>query len=323
MDDNHQNLQEAEQDEVKNWFEQQIKKAKKFQPLAVLNQKLKGLDVFEPNGIVNLPGSSASTVHTRAVSSGHASPAPAAAATAPPPDSRIIDPDDAVTKTHWQRSSGYDACSDPLCGKRLGATNGNVNCRHCGKLFCDEHTMYQMKLSRSAQHEPVRGFWCRVCETCYKSRDGYNDHSGFERSHTQAFSDIRRKKVDKAYLEVSRLEKRLSRLTQLLANPPPPPPDQTARSFLWSLTGSKEHVKSLEQAIVTWEDDAKVLQCPFCQQTFSQYSFRRHHCRTCGRVVCGDPATACSTEVPLDVEARKLHMSPVNHHPTGLPGRSC
>jgi hypothetical protein len=38
--------------------------------------------------------------------------------------------------------------------------------------------MYQMKLSRSAQHEPVRGLWYRVCETCYKSREGYNDHNG-------------------------------------------------------------------------------------------------------------------------------------------------
>jgi hypothetical protein len=28
--------------------------------------------------------------------------------------------------------------------------------RHCGKLFCDAHTMYQMKLSMSAQWEPVR-----------------------------------------------------------------------------------------------------------------------------------------------------------------------
>ena len=38
--------------------------------------------------------------------------------------------------------------------------------------------MYQMKLSRSAQHEPVRGLWYRVCETCFKSREGYNDHNG-------------------------------------------------------------------------------------------------------------------------------------------------
>lgn len=40
--------------------------------------------------------------------------------------------------------------------------------------------MYQMKLSRSAHPEPVRGIWCRVCETCYKSRDGYNDTKGKE-----------------------------------------------------------------------------------------------------------------------------------------------
>lgn len=165
--------------------------------------------------------------------------------------------------------------------------------------------MYQMKLSRSAQHEPVRGFWCRVCETCYKSRDGYSDHS-LERNHTTEFSSIRRRAVDKAYLEVSRLEKRLSRITKLLADPPPPPADQTTRSYLWSLAGSKDHIRNLEQSIVSWEEDARVLQCPFCQQTFSQYSFRRHHCRTCGRVVCGDAATSCSTEVALNVDTRKL-----------------
>jgi rabenosyn-5 len=28
--------------------------------------------------------------------------------------------------------------------------------RKCGKLFCETHTMYQMKLSMSAQWEPVR-----------------------------------------------------------------------------------------------------------------------------------------------------------------------
>ncbi|KAL1305478.1 hypothetical protein AAFC00_002354 [Neodothiora populina] len=289
LDDNHQNLQEAEQDEVKDWFEEQIKKAKKFQPLALLNQKLKGLDVFESNAS---PPPLSSTPSRSGIQS-----------QAPPVhvESKVVDPDDAVTKSHWQRHTGHDSCSDPLCGKRLGGVNGDVNCRHCGKLFCEEHTMYQMKLSRSAQHEPVRGYWCRVCETCYKSREGYNDHA-FERDHTAEFTKVRRRTVDKAYLEVSRLEKRLSRITQLLANPPPPPPDQSARSYLWSLAGSKDRIRSLEQSIVTWEDDSHVSHCPFCQQSFSQYSFRRHHCRTCGRVVCGDPMTACSAEVALNVK---------------------
>jgi len=157
-----------------------------------------------------------------------------------------------------------------------------------------------MKLSRSAQHEPQRGYWYRVCETCFKSRTGYNDH-GLERSHTNAFLSARRKTVDKAYLEVSRLEKRLTRLTQLLANPPAPDEEQSTGSFLWSsIAGNRNHIRTLEQSIVIWEDDAKVLQCPFCQQPFSQYSFRRHHCRLCGRVVCGDINTACSTEVALN-----------------------
>lgn len=292
LDDNHQNLEEVEQVEVKNWFEQQVHKAKKFQPLAVLNQRLKGFDVFEPNGAATPPRP---TMHSP-VRQG--SPAPSQSP-APPP--RPVEPDEVVTRHHWQRTTGQDACTEPQCGRRLGATNGSINCRHCGKLFCEDHTMYQMKLSRSAQHEPVRGYWCRVCETCYKSRDGYNDHAGFVKDHTKEFNEIRRKTVDKQYLEVSRLEKRLTRLTQLLANPPPPEQDQSAAGFLKSFAGNRNHMRSLEQSIVTWEDDATVSECPFCHQPFSQYSFRRHHCRVCGRVVCGDLDTKCSTEIPLTV----------------------
>lgn len=53
--------------------------------------------------------------------------------------------------------------------------------------------------------------------------------------------------------------------------------------------------------MVNWEDDVKVERCPFCQQEFTTYTFRRHHCRTCGRVVCGDPVTKCSVEIGLSV----------------------
>lgn len=156
LDDLHQNLEEVEQDEVKNWFRTQMVKAKKFQPLAVLNQKLRALDVFEANDTMPISTSSKGN-------SQQAEPT-------------YIDPDDLIVKSHWQSARPGDACSEPMCEKRTGSISGSVNCRKCGKIFCEEHTMYQMKLSRSAQHEPVRGFWCRVCETCYKSRAGYNDH---------------------------------------------------------------------------------------------------------------------------------------------------
>jgi len=291
IDDNHSNLEEVEQDEVKTWFKQQMTKAKKFQPLAVLNQKLRGLEVFEANDDRPAPS------HSRQTS---AIVAPVPAAVAPTPESSA-DPDVVVTQTHWQRTTGFDTCLDPMCGKRLGGSTGQVNCRHCGKLFCEEHTMYQMKLSRAAVHEPVRGLWCRVCETCYKTRAGYNDHTGLERNHFDFFHSTRRKTVDKQNLEVSRLETRLTRLTQLLANPPPEP-TQSAGNFLWSsISGNKPQLRVLEQSIVSWEDDLSVASCPFCQQSFTQYTFRRHHCRICGRVVCGDLATNCSTDVGLEV----------------------
>ncbi|KAI4150613.1 MAG: hypothetical protein LQ341_001062 [Variospora aurantia] len=281
LDDNHKNLEEVRQDEVKDWFKSQMVKAKKFQPLAVLNQKFKGLDVFESNDRPRSPSLLPSSAPQE-----RAAPAP--------------DPDEVIKRDHWQRHGPYDKCSDPGCGRRLGSANGNVNCRKCGKLFCDEHTMYQMKLSRSAQHEPVRGLWCRVCETCYKSREGYSDRTGLEKDLTAEFVRLRRTTVDKTMLEVSRLEKRLTKLTQLLTQTPS---DQTPSpgGMLWSFASGKNQRKQLEQSVVTWEDDASVIRCPFCQQEFSSYTFRRHHCRLCGRVVCGDPYTDCSAEVGLNV----------------------
>ncbi|KAG6025231.1 hypothetical protein E4U41_001589 [Claviceps citrina] len=293
IDDNHQELPEAAQDEVKTWFDKQVQKAKRFQPLSLLNQKLRGLDVFESNA-----------------SQPAASPAPStgkAPTESPPPD-----PDDIITRSHWQRPTNHDLCTDPACGKRLGPMNGTIHCRHCGRLFCEQHTMYQMKLSRSANHEPVRGYWARVCETCYKSRDGYNDHNGVSVDHMDVFAAIRREKVQRQNLEVSRLEKRLTKLTRLLASPPekmaPAPNGSIILAPVTSLSGQKNARKLLEQTVVAWEEDEQVAKCPFCHQEFGSWTFRRHHCRICGRVVCADAATACSSEVSLDVV--KSHAAP-------------
>ncbi|KIX04146.1 uncharacterized protein Z518_07700 [Rhinocladiella mackenziei CBS 650.93] len=303
LDDAHKEIEEEQQDEVKDWFKQQMVKAKKFQPLAVLNQKLKGLEVFESNH--DIARSSTPTPRNDSVSrEPNVPPLP------PKPAPAAIDPDDIINKQHWQRRTSYDVCSDPTCEKRLGsATNGIVNCRHCGKLFCDEHTMYQMKLSRSAQHDPVRGLWYRVCETCYKSREGYMDRQGLERDRMNAFDRVRRDRLSHKEMAVARLEKRLSRLTQLLANPPEEIPQSTLNKR-WSLNwGQNDPRKALEQSIVSWQNDAEVQRCPYCQQDFTQYTFRRHHCRTCGKVVCGDPATACSTVIGLNVATTNTRFS--------------
>ncbi|KAG7102564.1 Vacuolar segregation protein PEP7 like [Verticillium longisporum] len=239
IDDAHQELAEVEQDEVRTWFDKQVTKAKRFQPLSIINQKLRGLEVFESNE--TLPVASVSGPRTQV--------------------EQPIDPDELITRSHWQRQTMNDRCTDPLCGKNLGAVNGSINCRHCGRLFCEEHTMYQMKLSRAAKHEPVRGYWARVCETCYKSREGYNDHNGVLIDHTSAFTEIRRKRVERQNLEVARLEKRLTKLTTLLANPPEEVATNNGALSVANLTGQRNPRKLLEQTVVTWEDDASVPSC--------------------------------------------------------------
>jgi len=299
IDDNHQELAEEEQDEVKTWFDKQVLKAKRFQPLSLINQKLRGLDVFETNESTPMP-SHRPTPSTSSITG------PAGKAPADTP----IDPDEMITRKHWQRTTNDDYCTDPTCRRSLGPIVGSINCRHCGKLFCEEHTMYQMKLSRSANHEPVRGYWARVCETCYKSREGYNDHTGHVVDHTTAFVEMRRKRVERHNLEVSRLEKRLTKLTRLLANPPEKLPGSNGSilSPMASLAGQKNARKIIEQSVVTWEDDNEVIKCPFCQQDFGSWTFRRHHCRICGRVVCADPQTGCSSEIGLNV-ASQTHLA--------------
>lgn len=123
------------------------------------------------------------------------------------------------------------------------------------------------------------------------------------------FTNIRRQHVDKTYLEVSRLEKRLTRLTQLMANPPEEVQQVANKRWSLPLWGQTDPRKALEQSVVAWQDDATVSRCPYCQQEFTQYTFRRHHCRTCGKIVCGDPATGCSTLLGLNV-ATSMYQHP-------------
>jgi len=93
-------------------------KAKQFQPVALLNQKLKGLEVFESNdNSIPLYTPAPTTVSSQNVNQSSYMPPP-----------RELDPDEVVTKTHWQRGTGRDLCTDPMCGKPLGTTNGSVNC---------------------------------------------------------------------------------------------------------------------------------------------------------------------------------------------------
>ncbi|KAI8072387.1 FYVE zinc finger-domain-containing protein [Gongronella butleri] len=236
---------------------------------------------------------------------------------------------DTISRHHWQMESGQDACSYRGCAKMLGrASNGKQHCRRCGKLFCDEHTQYEVKLSHDAQYDPAHGTWSKVCTDCFHARPGYTDHEGTMRSHSAHFLQRRTKTIDQVYLESNRLEKRLEKLARLHFSTDMGPralsgdrqhsfspldrgspsssnmsissgtlsPRSSFGSNTNSILSMKLKYRDGEQTITKWQDDKGIKKCPLCSSTFSMTN-RKHHCRLCGRVVCG--ASYCSSMIPL------------------------
>lgn len=67
--------------------------------------------------------------------------------------------------------------------------------------------------------------------------------------------------------------------------------------------GSRE---AFERKVVNWQPDTEVDACPYCNVKFSTL-FRRSHCRTCGKVVCGKNPQ-CSTVVELIAVAKMIKV---------------
>ncbi|CAN6627291.1 vacuolar segregation protein Pep7p [Trichomonascus vanleenenianus] len=263
LDDEHSGVDKVENEQIKSWFMKKVEKARQLQSVTSVFHNgfsFDGLD--EERGRPESPA-----------------------------------PVEEITRKHWQKTSPGDRCSDILCDKILNSRNGSVNCRQCGKLFCSMHTKYQMKLSRKAKHDPRDGSWSRVCETCYKSRRGYNDHIGPVHDDTIDFAKMRQKQIDMRELEVNRLEKRLSTLIDTLSQ-------FGDESGLLNYARVQQRRRA-ERSVASWQEDDAVDQCPICKQKFG-FTLRKHHCRICGKVVCADHGTGCSRLVQLSVLSEKL-----------------
>ncbi|KAI8338585.1 FYVE zinc finger-domain-containing protein [Chlamydoabsidia padenii] len=252
---------------------------------------------------------------------------------------------DMVVRSHWQHETGQDVCSLRGCGKVLGRGNtGKQHCRRCGKLFCNAHTQYEIKLNHQAQHDPIQGVWAKVCGTCYMDREDYANHQGVMRNISAAFLSKRAKTIDQVYLETNRLEKRLEKLARLhfnmdlgkgltekpisqssfaslersdsasssnvSVNSGTLSPRNSNGSNTNSILSMKLKYRDGEQSIIKWQDDKGIKKCPLCSTPFT-LTYRKHHCRLCGRVVCG--AKHCSSMIPLylDMSTDNIETEPV------------
>ncbi|CAB5183813.1 19868_t:CDS:10 [Rhizophagus irregularis] len=187
-----------------------------------------------------------------------------------------------VTKAHWKQDVENIVCSNSACEK-------------CGEFFCEDHCRLSMKLNRQAQHDPVNGYFCRVCDDCFVSREGYLDTEGVTRSCTSIFIKYRTKGIERAHLEGNRLEQRLEKLAKVYITQIKQV-NSTQGGLAPPLT-AKHRRRVSEQSIVKWQDDASVTNCPLCRTSFGKITNRKHHCRLCGRVIC----EKCSSKIPLNL----------------------
>lgn len=209
-----------------------------------------------------------------------------------------IKPQIDIPNTHWKKALGNDTCHLQGCHKYLNIKNGNVNCRKCGYLFCNEHTFFKMKINAQLQYDPDQGVLVRCCLDCFKSKPDYNS-TAHVRDLTLSFRNCRTVKNDERDMEVNRLETRLTKFYDY---------------FLAAQLNRKvANIKKFELSVVNWERDSDHSACFICLRNFSLSTMlRKHHCRLCGKIVCGSLDTQCSIEVPMNLMMQYLT---INHEP--------
>lgn len=119
---------------------------------------------------------------------------------------------------------------------------------------------------------------------------------------TKRFKKLRESHIERLAINRTRLELRLVKLLvglQRLAG------TGSKETTLWTWRDVSASQK-FEREIVNWEDGSVFDRCRFCGQRFS-FFVRKHHCRVCGLVTCGDIERECSLEAPANLLTQKLH----------------
>lgn len=182
-----------------------------------------------------------------------------------------------ITTTHFKNPALAIKCYQKRCTKNFGLLTSKINCYSCGEVFCEEHCNLQMRLTQQARPDPGKGLWACVCRRCFISKEVFHDKSPpVSKDHFSTFKSVRTKVVDRRQLEANRLTARLERLARVPGGPAGP----------------------AAKTVVAWQPDSEVNHCPLCALVFRPLIRRKHHCRLCGRVVCGE--SSCVSKVSID-----------------------
>jgi hypothetical protein len=66
-----------------------------------------------------------------------------------------------------QPDEASPSCDSPKCRSSFNLFVRKHHCRHCGHIFCSEHTAYTIPLDQHAKFHPD-GILSRACDSCYR-----------------------------------------------------------------------------------------------------------------------------------------------------------
>lgn len=130
---------------------------------------------------------------------------------------------------------------------------------------------------------------------------------GLCRSLMGDFIDWRKVAIEGKVVETNKLIIRLEKLitSGIYANPGPQPVAVALRTK-----------KNIERSVVPWDIDNKCSECVDCNKKFT-LTFRRHHCRLCGKIFCGD----CLDNLDLNIACSVLKLT--EQKAAQYVGKSC
>lgn len=195
---------------------------------------------------------------------------------------------------HFVRPSNGMKCSDPRCHHKIGLKHGTINCSKCGRIYCSEHCHIPLKLNANLEvvdSNSLEGIWSKCCLQCLNDYDGWSGVIGNVPlvDKTNDFIRMRKTKIEDESLRNLVLEKRVEKVFSWIVN-----------TFNSSGKFSETELRVFEAQLADWQDGHSVSECPICHTAFG-FFIRKHHCRICGDIVCGDLRKGCSMVVPLGI----------------------
>ena len=204
-------------------------------------------------------------------------------------------------KQHWVSDVKATHCALAGCGKPFNMRVRRHHCRMCGLVFCDEHSSRRLRLGPDSKPSDT-GEMQRVCDGCVLAQQAHSEP-------TEAVRPVASGTALRLHVagEVSARDVTLSFSTRRAAHNAEKRkltvPLVEAYSRLCQLNGANTLIPGIPGAggkrVVAWEADAAASSCAMCHRGFTQL-LRKHHCRLCGLVVCGDCSAKRSTFNPED-----------------------